>query len=141
VNIVPLPVSIEHDAGAFLITPATPVTAEGGAATEAAKLIDALAPAMGFRLPSSEDHAVKNAIHLKIEPAMQDRLGEEGYELEVMTESIVLRARGPAGLFYGVQTLRQLLPPAVFAGQKVAGIEWAVPCVRITDYQVARAAD
>ncbi|MDP2899125.1 MAG: beta-N-acetylhexosaminidase, partial [bacterium] len=53
---------------------------------------------------------------------------------EVTTQSIVLRAGGPAGLFYGIQTLRQLLPPAVFAGKKVAGVEWAVPCVRITDY-------
>jgi hexosaminidase len=134
VNIVPLPVSIEHGDGVFLISPATPVIAEGDAATEAAKLIDALAPATGFRLPQRTGGAVKNAIHLKIEPALLDRLGDEGYELEVTTASILLRAGGTAGLFYGIQTLRQLLPPAVFAGKKVAGVEWAVPCVRITDY-------
>ncbi|MDP2896144.1 MAG: glycoside hydrolase family 20 zincin-like fold domain-containing protein, partial [bacterium] len=87
VNIVPLPVSIEHDDGVFLITPATPVIAEGGAATEAAKLIDALAPAMGFRLARLADRAEKNGMHLKIEPALQDRLGDEGYELEVTTQS------------------------------------------------------
>ena len=133
VNIVPLPVSIERDDGAFLITPATPVIAQGDAATEAAKLRDALAPAMGFRLPQLTDRAVKNGMHLKIEPALQNRLGDEGYELEVTIQSIVLRAGGPAGLFYGIQTLRELLPPAIFAGQKVAGVEWAVPCVRITD--------
>jgi len=134
VSIVPLPVSIERDEGAFLIAPSTPVIADGGAATEAAKLIEALAPATAYRLPRIEDPEVKNGIHLKIEPALQDRLGDEGYELEVTTQSIVLRGGGPAGLFYGIQTLRQLLPPAVFAGRKVVGVEWAVPCVRITDY-------
>ena len=134
VNIVPLPVSIEQHDGVFLITPATPVIAHGDAATEAAKLIDALAPAMGFRLPQLTDRAVKNSMHLEIVPASQDRLGDEGYELEVTTESIVLRAGGAAGLFYGIQTLRQLLPPAIFAGEKVVGVEWTVPCVRITDY-------
>ena len=134
VNIIPLPVLIEPGDGVFLITPATRVIAESAAASEASKLINALAPAMQHRLPLSEDGAEKNAIHLRIEPALHDRLGEEGYELEVTTHSIVLRAGKSAGLFYGIQTLRQLLPPDIFAVEKVARIEWAVPCVRITDY-------
>ncbi|MBN1507134.1 MAG: hypothetical protein JW955_09835, partial [Sedimentisphaerales bacterium] len=49
VNIVPLPVSIEQGDGVFLITPATRVIAEGGTASDASKLIDALAPATGYR--------------------------------------------------------------------------------------------
>ena len=38
-------------------------------------------------------------------------LGEEGYELSIRKDSVLLRASQPAGLFYGIQTLRQLLPP------------------------------
>ncbi len=72
--------------GSFLITPTTPVVAPGAAAPEAAKLMDALAPAMGYRLKPAEDAAVgKGGIQLKIEPSLPARLGAEGYELEATT--------------------------------------------------------
>lgn len=135
INVIPLPVSVETRAGSFLITPTTSVVAPGAAAPEAAKLIDALAPALGYRLKPAEDAAAgKGGIQLKIEPSLQARLGEEGYELEATAETVVIRAATPAGLFYGIQTLRQLLPSAIFSKQKVEGVPWTVPCVRITDH-------
>jgi len=134
-SIIPLPVSIEQRDGSFLITPSTSVAAQGPAASEAAKLVDTLAPALGHRLKLVRDPpAVKGDIRLTVEPSLRERLGEEGYELEATTEAVTIRAAAPAGLFYGVQTLRQLLPPAVFSKQKVDGVPWAVPCVRIADY-------
>ncbi len=134
-SVIPLPVSLEFRDGAFAITESTGVVAEGPAATEAAKLIDALAPALGYRLKLVQgSSAVKGSMQLKIEPPLQVRLGEEGYELGATAETLIIRAAAPAGLFYGIQTLRQLLPAAAFSQQKVEGIQWAVPCVHITDY-------
>ena len=133
-SVIPLPVSMEQGDGAFVITPSTCVVAEGSAAAEASKLIDALAPAMGYRLKLVDSPATQEGnIHLKIVSSLEDRLGDEGYELEVTAGSITIGAPRPAGLFYGIQTLRQLLPPAVFSRQKAEAAEWAVPCVRIAD--------
>jgi alpha-N-acetylglucosaminidase len=135
ISLVPLPVSLEARSGTFVITESTCVSAAGEAAPEAAKLIDTLAPALGYRLrPVADSSEAENSIQLKINPALERRLGREGYELEVTTQGVVLQAGQPAGLFYGIQTLRQLLPSAVCGRQKVEGVQWAVPCVRITDY-------
>ncbi len=41
----------------------------------------------------------------------QDGTNPEGYALDVARDGIALRASGDAGLFYGLQTLRQLAPP------------------------------
>lgn len=133
VSIIPLPVSLEQRDGSFLITPATSVVAEGPAAGEASKLIEALAPALGYRLQLAAPSTAKSAIQLAIEPSLREQLGEEGYELETTTDGVIIRAAAPAGLFYGVQTFRQLLPPAACSRQKVDGVPWTVPCVRIKD--------
>ncbi|MBN2316124.1 MAG: family 20 glycosylhydrolase, partial [Sedimentisphaerales bacterium] len=131
VNIVPMPVSIEERAGVFIIEPSTHVIAEGQAAIEAAKLIELLAPATGYRLKPGK--RVLNNIQLDIVSSLEDKLGDEGYELEVTEQAIKLRAAKGAGLFYGIQTLRQLLPPAIFTQRKVEGVQWSVPCVHIID--------
>jgi hexosaminidase len=59
--------------------------------------------------------------------AADESLGEEGYELNIRTNSIILSSRRPAGLFYGVQTLRQMLPTDGLGG------EARLPCLRILD--------
>lgn len=58
---------------------------------------------------------------------------EGRYMLEVSTDRIEIRAASGRGLFYGIQTLRQLLPAAVESRAKVEGVTWSVPCVKIED--------
>jgi len=134
VLIIPEPVRMKTLPGVFVISPATAVAASGPATPEAQKLIDCLAPAMGFRLPLAEGAAPPaDVIVLQIDD-LRAELGDEGYSLEVTPERVVIRAATPAGLFYGVQSVRQLLPAAIFRKAALGGIRWAVPCVSITDY-------
>jgi len=58
----------------------------------------------------------------------------EGYELDIVTDTISITAGTAAGLFYGIQTLCQLLPTE-FAGKKVQPkVDWVVPEVSIQDH-------
>jgi hexosaminidase len=133
--IIPHPVRLERGAGEFRIGPTTRLIAAGPAEAEARKLIDTLAPAMGFQL-RLDDTAPDQAgtVALTIDGSLKEPLGEEGYELRVTRDRIDLRAAAPAGLFYGGQTLRQLLPPDVFSNERVEGVQWIVPCVEIVDH-------
>lgn len=62
------------------------------------------------------------------------KIGTEGYYLEITPLQIIIKANKPAGVFYGVQTLIQLLPKEIESKQIVKQTDWRLPCVNITDY-------
>ena len=133
-NIIPIPVSIEHRDGFFVFRPSIRIIAEKDSQTEASKLIDALAPAMGYRLKRvSKARPKAQAIKLSLDEQLY-QLGDEGYILDVSARQILIRARQPAGLFYGIQTLLQLLPASISSKTEVRDIKWKVSCLKITDY-------
>ena len=133
-NIIPIPVSTEHRGGFFVFKPSIRIIAEKDAQAEASKLIDALAPAMGYRLKlASKARPKAKAVRLALDEKLS-HLGNEGYILDVSAKQILIRAKQPAGLFYGIQTLLQLLPAQIFSKSVVKDINWKVPCLKITDY-------
>ncbi len=132
--VIPQPVTMKMHEGSFQISSKTSVFANGKAVTEAKKLISALAPAMGFRLKVVQGDPSDGAIVLALDAALRAKLGLEGYTLNVSRQRATIHAAGSAGLFYGVQTLRQLLPPQVFGGKRVEGVAWTMPCVEIVDF-------
>lgn len=60
-------------------------------------------------------------------------LAEEGYTLVVGDTGIEIKAASFAGWFYGLQTLKQMLPREFFATEAQSGVEWAVPFLDIND--------
>jgi len=132
-SLIPAPVSVEAREGSFTITGTTRLVCSGkGAAETAETLAGLLAPAMGSGLKVTRWDSATGNILLTTRGA-DAAWGPEGYELTVSKEGIVIRATTSAGLFYGCQTLRQLLPPAVLAGTRQEGVAWTVPAVHIRD--------
>jgi len=130
--IIPRPAALEPRTGTFTLTARTVLHAQGADTMLAHQLARDLAPATGFALRVSTTPVRGQHITL-IRDAALDSLGPEGYVLDVTEQRVQIRAPRPAGLFYGVQSLRQLLPPAVLRGAHQPGVTWTVPAVRITD--------
>jgi hexosaminidase len=89
----------------------------------------------GFQFQISTNTAVgpiRNSILLTTTNAI-GALGTEGYELTVAPDSVVIRAPGQAGIFYGIQSLLQILPPQIMTQHLVTGVQWIAPCLYVQD--------
>lgn len=132
-TLIPKPVKLTPKVGVFTLTADTIIVASGAASTIGHTLAQALAPATGYWLNVTSSHSGANSIVIELAPDLAC-LGAEGYQLNVTPEVVTLRAPQPAGLFYGVQSLLQLLPPEILREAQVDGVAWAIPCVQIEDY-------
>jgi len=74
------------------------------------------------------------SIRFELTKIYEMELHEEGYRLSVKSTGIVITANKPAGLFYGAQTLWQLMPQEIESKTKAAGVNWQAPVVEIKDY-------
>ena len=132
VSLIPQPVEIQVFGGNFVVDAKTTISF---ATPEAKKMADALAQklsaATGFNLVAKNGTA--GTIKLLLNQTPNAQLGREGYTLEATTKGVVLQANQTAGLFYGVQTMLQLLPKEI-EGKGVANVNWVIPALKITDY-------
>jgi len=132
-SVIPAPVEVHPGGPGFRLTAGTVIEAPATALNVARRLAEALRPATGFPLPIVA-HAPHGARVISLATgAVGARLGGEGYRLGVRESEVTLRANGNAGLFAGVQTLRQLLPPAIDASTRQHA-RWTVPGGTIVDY-------
>jgi hexosaminidase len=131
-RIIPRPFSAEPSDGRFTISSDTVVSAGDRAYESARQLVEMLAPALGRNLAVVSTKPRSNCISLKIDRGFPE-LGDEGYRAVIAPGGIDLIAQTRGGLFWGLQTLRQLLPAQVFSPSRVDGVLWEMPCGTIED--------
>jgi len=138
ISIIPKPLELKENDGSFLINAETRILLNQNQ-SELIKIGEYLAEKIntptGFNLkvePASNASDSPNLIFFQLNENQGDR-GEEGYELLVGTESVIIRANNPAGLFYGVQTVRQLLPPEIEGTDKIKSGGLTIPATHIVD--------
>jgi len=133
VDLIPQPVSVELGKGFFQIDGGTVITVDSASHEVGALLQRYLADdgeiELALRVDSADSHG-DNTIALRV-GAQREKVG--GYQLDVTPAGIEICAAGREGLFYGCQTLRQLLlqPKAEGGGRSPIG---AVPSVAIRDF-------
>ncbi len=130
-DIVPLPAHMVPAEGCFTLRGGQVISVPAGDA-QAMKIAGNFAADVhrvsGRKLIVAESAAVPD---ITFERAAG--MGAEGYTLDVTPTGIAVRATEPAGLFYGIKTLMQLLPPEIESRSRTCCVRWRVPCVHIED--------
>ncbi len=131
--VIPVPQEMKVQGGVFVLRPGMEILSDATAKPEAAFLADHLRHGTGFRFPVRGIRKSSAGNILLTTKDSDASLGAEGYQMTVTPDSVVIRAPAEAGLFYGVETLLQLLPPEILAPVPVADVKWEAPCVQIKD--------
>lgn len=132
INLIPQPVGIEKQNGSFLLKNGQSISFnKAESRTVAEMLAQKLSMPTGFLLKAQEGKS--GTIQLNLNEIANEKLGREGYQLNATSSGVIISANQTAGLFYGVQTLLQLLPKEI-ESKVVAKANWVAPAVKITDY-------
>jgi hexosaminidase len=133
-SLVPVPVSVQARTGVtHTLTAATKIYTAPASRDVGNFLAGVLRPSTGYALPVSDATGTPaDGISLLLSGAPA-AVGQQGYQLDVAANAVVVRANTSEGLFAGVQTLRQLLPAAVESATTQPG-PWTVPGALIVDH-------
>ena len=109
-SIVPLPASIVHGTSQFKLDSKTTISCRPNTRKEAKALQNMLKPATGYNFNTCP-FSKSNSINLRIDKSLN--LKKEGYLLKVTQDNITITGADAAGVFWGIQSLRQLLPAKI----------------------------
>lgn len=136
-SIIPEPEDINVNSGQFGINESTKIIVDSDdpkVKNVADFFVEQFNSASGFSLKVTKAYgetATENLI-IFTDKNLDSSLGDEGYILQSDKDEIILTGT-PNGLFYGVQTLFQLLPAEVYGSKIAANVDWSIPAVEIKD--------
>jgi N-acetyl-beta-hexosaminidase len=129
ISIIPEPASIVEKGGEYALPSSLTISySDKSLAPAASYLKDILAPATGYDI--SVRKGSKGDIRLVLAKQSSEK---EDYTLSSSASGIVINASSYKGIIHGIATLRQLLPYQIEYTSILHGVNWAVPCVEISD--------
>ncbi|MES2454736.1 MAG: family 20 glycosylhydrolase [Bacteroidota bacterium] len=132
VNIIPLPKSITENKSVFKLNAQTVIHYEQGLKPQAELLYSALSPATGFNFKLAVlKPGVQTGIVLSLDKSFS--ANKEGYRLSISNTAIRLSGGSAAGIFYGTQSLLQLLPAEIHDKIRQPKTAWLIHGLEIED--------
>ena len=148
ISIIPKPAEMQVQEGEFLfngeVVLCYPEIKDGGVDAVVDNFVEGMNNATGVKLVKDrlkdglflgwdvQEVAKKGDAHIVL--YVDEYMGKEAYRLSVTPKRINIAAATPAGFFYALQTLKQLMPRNVMAGVRDESVkEWSIPCVFIVD--------
>lgn len=134
-SVIPKPLSATMSGKTFTLTNDTKIVVSGSdkeLQNIAGFLMEKVRPATGFETEVSGEASGSGNISLSLEGG-DKALGNEGYELTVEEDGVRIVANSPAGLLWGAQTLRQLLPVEIESPSSVTDVAWEIATGAIRD--------
>jgi hexosaminidase len=129
--IIPAPAEAQMKKGQFTLSAETVIVAPAVLQNEAHALRDLIEPATGIKLAIQSKKSEGKQIMLALDPSLKN-LGREGYTLQVVPKGAVIKSSTSTGVYYGIQSLLQLLPPEIVSTEKT-DVTWDIPCISVTD--------
>lgn len=128
--LIPLPKTVEWDNGVYLLPEKNTICYNPGGEKTASWLKELL-ESTNTQVEITQGTACGNW-NIVTDTTLLEQLGEEGYLLDVAQEGVTLKSATEAGLFYAVQTVRQLMPGAI-ENNSLAGTEVQLREVHVED--------
>ena len=129
INIVPKPLEMKLNQGAFRFTKDTKLVAANDQTQVFEVLQNKFVSAAGWNLGVVNTAPSSNFVQLSTDVS----LPEEAYNLKVTENQVIIYASGHNGFLYGLETIRQLLPVAIESKNVVSNMNWDIPNVEIKD--------
>jgi len=132
--IIPAPVSIQGFKGDFVISEKTRIIlapADDETKLAADFFANLVRNSTGMSLPVEEGKkSAKGSVFMTLDTAIEN---DEGYVLTVTHKKVIVRGGSAAGLFYAVQTMRQIMPTELESPSIVEGLVLTIPACEIKD--------
>ena len=134
-SIIPIPLKAEYPKGFYSLPSALTLSGPNVPTLQVAFKVfsEKLKKSTGYKLSWIDGNKANANIRFVLNKSFDSSLGKEGYRLQVNKNGVQISSNNPVGLFYGIQTLGQLLPKEIESKTFIAGISWKIPFADIRD--------